>query len=157
MQNPSVTHSTFVIERHYPASPQRVFAAFADPAKKLRWFGAGATRDFLEHQMDFQAGGHERTLSRMKEGTPFPGVILANHTTYQDIVPDRRIVFAYTMTMGDYCFSASLVTVELLPNDQGTDLIFTEQGAYFEGSDGGERRRHGWEELLQSLAQSLAD
>jgi len=34
----SVTHSTFVIERSYAVTPERVFAAFADPEKKRRWF-----------------------------------------------------------------------------------------------------------------------
>jgi dihydrofolate reductase len=33
-----VIHDTFVIERTYPASPARVFAAWADPAVKSRWF-----------------------------------------------------------------------------------------------------------------------
>jgi hypothetical protein len=32
MTETPVVHSTFVIEREYPASPARVFAAFADPA-----------------------------------------------------------------------------------------------------------------------------
>jgi len=38
MSERTVNHSTFVIERHYAAAPERVFAAFADPAKKRRWF-----------------------------------------------------------------------------------------------------------------------
>jgi len=29
-----VIHSTFVIERSYPATPERVFAAFADPGEE---------------------------------------------------------------------------------------------------------------------------
>ncbi len=43
MEQLSVTHSTFVIERSYPTSPERVFAAFADPAKKRRWFAEGGS------------------------------------------------------------------------------------------------------------------
>ena len=37
MKDRSVTHATFVIERSYPTTPQRVFAAFSDPAKTRRW------------------------------------------------------------------------------------------------------------------------
>jgi len=155
MPEQSVTHSTFVIERSYPAPPHRVFAAFADPLKKRRWYGEGESRELLLHEIDFQAGGHERTQYRFKPGTPFPGATLTNQTVYQDIVPDRRIVFAYTMAMESRRFSASLVTLELLPTDTGTQLIFTEQGAFFEGSDGAERREGGWRQLLESLAKSL--
>ncbi len=41
MQSQSVTHGTYVIERSFPVKPERVFAAFADPVKKQRWFAAG--------------------------------------------------------------------------------------------------------------------
>ena len=41
MESPTVIHSTFVIERNYPTTPERVFAALADPVKKRRWFAEG--------------------------------------------------------------------------------------------------------------------
>ena len=156
MKERSVTHSTYVIERHYPATPQRVFAAFSDPAKKRRWFAEGEQREVEEFEMDFRVGGRERTLSRMGAGTPFPGTPLVNETVYQDIVAERRIVLAYTMTLGDRRISASLATFELVPAEKGTDLIFTEQAAFFEGADGPQIREAGWRALLERLAKGLA-
>lgn len=155
MEERSVTHSTFVIERSYPTTPERVFAAFAEPAKKRRWCAEGGGREVEEFEMDFRPGGKERTRSRFKEGTPFPGVALTNDAVYQDIVPNRRVVMAYTMTLGDRRFSASLATVELLPAEKRTDLIFTHQGAFFEGADGPQIREEGWRKLLESLAKEL--
>jgi uncharacterized protein YndB with AHSA1/START domain len=37
LEEQSVIHSTFVIERRYPKLPEEVFSAFADTAKKRRW------------------------------------------------------------------------------------------------------------------------
>jgi uncharacterized protein YndB with AHSA1/START domain len=156
MQERSVTHSTFVIERTYPATPERVFAAFADPAKKRRWYADEKGMDVEEFAMDFRVGGRDRARYRFKEGSPFPGIALVNDTVYQDIVPNRRLVIAYTMTLGDKRISASLATLEMLPADAGTDLVFTEQGAYFEGADGPQMRQDGWRQLLENLARELA-
>lgn len=58
------------------------------------------------------------------------------------------------MTLGDKRISASLVTVEFLPTEKRTDLLFTEQGAFFEDADGPEIREEGWRKLLESLAMS---
>jgi uncharacterized protein YndB with AHSA1/START domain len=152
---PTVTHSTFTIERNYPVPPERVFAAFADPAKKRRWFAEGENRQPEVFELDFQVGGAERTQSRMGPNTPFPGVVITNHTIYQDIVLNRRIVFAYTMSLGEKRISASLATVEFLPSDSGTSLRFTDQGAFFEGADGTKMREEGWNHLLDSLAAEV--
>ena len=156
MEKQSVIHHTFVIERNYPATPERVFAAFADPVKKRRWFAQGEHHDVEHFEMDFRVGGKELTHSRFKEGTPFKGVTLTNDTIYQDIVPNSRVVHASTMTFGGKCISASLVTVEFLPAEHGTDLILTHQAAFFEGADGPEIREMGWRKLLDKLATELS-
>lgn len=58
MTERSVTHATFVIERTYDASPGRVFAAWADPAAKARWFGNLDAPDPW-YELDFRLGGRE--------------------------------------------------------------------------------------------------
>lgn len=155
MEKTSVTHSTFVIARNYPATPEKVFAAFADPAKKRRWFADSENGTAEVFEMDFRVGGNDRTVRRMPAGSPFPGVALTNHTNYQDIVPNRRVVIAYTMTLGEKRISASLATFELVATEPGTDLIFTEQIAFFEGADGPQVREQGWRLLLERLSQEL--
>ena len=150
MQERTVLHSTFVIERTYAAPVERVFAAFSDPASKRRWYAEGEGRTVEEFKMDFRVGGSDLTRFRFERG------LLTNHTTYQDIVPNRRIVFAYTMGFGEQPFSASLATLEFVPSEAGTDVIFTDQGAFFEGSDGPQIREQGWKGLLDSLQQHIA-
>ena len=156
MPEPSAIHNTFVIERSFPKPPERVFSACADPAKKRRWFAGGDTHEIDEFQSDFRVGGAERLRYRLGQATPFPGAVLVNDSRYQDIVPNRRIVSASTMDLADKRISASLVTFEFLPTEKGTDLIFTHQGTFFEGSGGPQLREEGWRKLLDNLAAELA-
>ncbi len=101
--------------------------------------------------MDFRVGGTEHSRFHMKDGTP-----IANDTSYHDIEPNRRIVFAYTMSVGGRRISTSLATIELLPTDKGTDFVFTEQAAFFEGSDGPKIRQEGWSRLFEQLEKELS-
>jgi uncharacterized protein YndB with AHSA1/START domain len=156
MEDRSVIHSTFVIERSYPATPERVFRAFSDPAQKRRWFVEGDHHDVEHFEMDFRVGGRELARFRFKEGTPLKGVVCTSTTTYQDIVPNSRVVLASTMSIHEKNFSASLVTIELLPSGTGTDVVFTHQGAFFEGADGPQRREEGWRKLAEKLAGEFA-
>jgi len=106
--------------------------------------------------MDFRAGGTEHGRFRFKAGLPLPeGTVGGNDTHYLDIVPNRRIVIAYTMSINGKHISSSQATFELLPARGGTDLVFTEQAAFFEGADGPEMRTAGWRDLLERLAEEL--
>jgi uncharacterized protein YndB with AHSA1/START domain len=155
MAKSSVTHSTFIIERNYAVGPEQVFAAWADPAQKRRWFADGEHAEIEEHRLDFRVGGIEKTR-RIITGGPFKGTPLTNDSVYLDIVGNERIVFAYTMTLGGKRISSSQATVEFLPNGKGTILAFTEQGAFFEGADGAEMREQGWKSLIGQLEKIFA-
>jgi uncharacterized protein YndB with AHSA1/START domain len=156
METQPVTHSTFVIERIYPTTPERVFAAFSDPAKKRRWFVDGKGSEIQDFKMDFRVGGLEHRRFLITADNPVKGSVITNSTTYQDIIPNRRIVLAYTMSMADKPFSASQSTFEFVPTEKGTKLLFTEQIAFFENSDGLEMRQDGWRKLLDALGLELA-
>ena len=157
MEKQSTIHSTFLLERSYPVPPEKVFAAFADPAAKKRWnYGAG-NHNLLEHTSNFAVGGGETAAMILGPNAgPVAGKRMTIETRYQDIVPNRRLVWAYKMSMEGTPFSASLATVELLKTDKGTDLILTHQGAYFENADGPEMRKGGWTDLLGKLGEELA-
>jgi uncharacterized protein YndB with AHSA1/START domain len=156
MSHQPVTPNTFVIERYYPRPIKRVFAAFADSALKRRWFAVSENHQVQEFAMDFQVGGSEKAVYRFNENTPFSGVLLTNLGSYQDIVTNERIVTASTMSFGNKRISASLITIEFIPTDTGTDLICTHQGVFFEGADGPQIREAGWHKLLEQLAAELA-
>ena len=67
-----VVHRTLSVERTYPAPPAHIFAAFADPGTKRRWFAEGADFEVDEFTLDFRVGGFERTRFRSAGSAPPP-------------------------------------------------------------------------------------
>lgn len=138
-----VNHATFVVEKNYEASPAKVYHAWSDPIAKAKWF---SKPDIFE----FQAGGREYS-----SGGPPEGPIFTFDACYQEIVPEHRIVYSYTLDMNATRISVSLTTVEFFPTETGTKLVFTEQGAFLDGHDTPEIREHGTKEMLDALGKTL--
>lgn len=150
MTERSVVHSTFTIERTYDVSPSRVFAAFADPAAHDRWAVRNQDRSITEYRHDFRVHGHESgRFSR--DGT----TTITSETLYQEIVPDQRIIYAYTMAIDDVRISASLAVIELEPAGVGTRFVYTEHAAFLDGRDTPAVREAGCRTLFDRLDAEL--
>ena len=153
MTERNVTHSTFVIDRLYDASPARVWAAWSTEEAKKLWFGGGdGTWTPLERAFDFRVGGRERAVGRWKSGT-----VSAFDALYWDIIPEERIVYTYEMHIDDRKISVSLASVELHREGEGTRLKVTESGAFLDGYDDAGSREHGTRALLGQLEASLRE
>lgn len=146
----TTTHATFVIERQYKAAPARVFAAFADPTQKIKWFGGPEDWNKSNHTLDFRVGGKESV-----SGGPPGGVVHAYSGTIWDIVENERLVISYEMHLDSTRISVSLGTTEIKPNGAGSTLIYTEQGSYLDGYDDAGERERGTQQLFNQLESFL--
>jgi uncharacterized protein YndB with AHSA1/START domain len=148
----SVTHAEFTIERRYTQTPAQTFSAFADPELKRQWFANAGNWEDAEWELDFRVGGGELSAG---------GAAAGNHklfrSRFHDIVEDERILYSYDLFHDQRLISVSLTTVEFGPDEGGgTRLLFTEQGAFFDGLDAAEVREHGSGKLLDRLGRFLA-
>ncbi len=122
-----VQHDTFTVTLDVDAPPDRVYEAFADPAVRRRWFRLPGRDATYEH--DFRVGGGEaaRSTFPMPDGTVED---VAYDSRFVDLVPDRRIVLTYETHVDGILRWTSLVTVDLIPDGDGTQLRRTEQVAF---------------------------
>lgn len=143
MSDRFVKHGTFVIEKNYPAGRGRVYEALADAEAKARWFSKPEI-------FEFRVGGREYSSGELPDGA-----VMVFDAMYQEIVPRERVVYTYSMDMNGVRISVSITTIELLDVEGGTKLVFTEQGAFFDGHDTVEIREHGTREMLGMLGRVL--
>ncbi len=143
----SAEPASFTIERIYPTSPQRVFAAWSDAQAKNSWFAQGS-----DYSLDFSVGGSERLTANASEGVQY-----TYEARYYDIVEDERIVYAYEMHRNETRISVSLTSVQLEAIAEGTRLSYIEQGVFLDGHDTPAAREHGTRELLEKLGTRLGE
>ncbi len=135
---------SFSVERDLAAAPDRVFACYAEPAARRRWFGVPGAPDAV-HQLDFRPGGGE--VSRGHSAATGTPELVEYRSVFWDIVPGARLVFGYELVLDGIRRWTSLVTVELSAADDGarTRLRHTEHYVYLAYSgDVARRPRPAW-------------
>jgi uncharacterized protein YndB with AHSA1/START domain len=144
----STLHATLVFEREIPASTEKVFAAFVDPAARAQWGTPSDTAVVIYDEADFREGGQDRFRCGSKENPNIHGV-----THYLDIAPNRRVVSSETIVVDGRRLCVSLTTLELIPDGQKTRLKNTTQLASFIGEDMVKGHTAGTNASLDNLVQ----
>lgn len=141
------TLPSLIIVRRIKAPPGKIYAALTEPKLMIRWWGpdAGPT---LSAEADVRPGGRFSIVFRLLNGDEH------NPTgVYQEVVPDRKLVFTWEwpgMPERD-----SLVTFLLEPSEGGTRLTLRHERLPNEET----RRSHedGWNGFLDKLLVFLGD
>jgi len=146
----TVRPATLVFERDYPVSPDKVFAAFADPKAVLDWGSPGEGWEMRYDAADFSVGGTDLCrFGPVGEGS------YVNAIRYEVIEPGRRIVQISTLSHKDMRTFVGVVAIEFTPTATGTRLKLTEIGVYVDGADNPEGHEEGWSAMLDQLGGHL--
>jgi uncharacterized protein YndB with AHSA1/START domain len=146
----AAVRGAFSLERVFKATPAQVFKAFTDESAKSRWFSGGDDHTVIERRMDVRPGGRELAVGLWKTG-----VTTRFDAFYFDVVPDRRLVYAYEMHLDARKISVSLACVEIEPHPAGVKLKVSEQAVFLDGYEDNGSREHGTNFLMDKLAASL--
>jgi len=136
--------STLVVRRTIAAAPERLFAAWTEPAHLRAWWGPpGVTCEAAE--VDLRPGGAYRLANRLPDGK-----VLWIAGTFEEIDPPRRLV--YSWQLGDE--PASRVTVQFVPAGAATEVIVTHERIATPAAH--ESHEQGWLGCLAELASWVA-
>lgn len=135
---------TFI--RRFRASPDKVWRALTQPQAMKEWMAPSDQCSMPVAEADVRVGGRYHLVMLDSKG--------AEHDltgTYREVVPNRRLV--YTWSWLDAAERRSLVTLELRPTPEGTELTLTHE----QFSDTAERNHHehGWSSTLARLERLL--
>lgn len=157
MTSQPVTHDTFEIRKQVSRTPQEAFQHFSKADKKARWYAHTGTHEVRAYTLDFSVGGEESLVAVMPEGTPIAGAELHWSSRIARIDPAERIAFFQTLDVNGNRISAALVTISFEENAKGCEIVLVHQATFFDGADGPEMRRMGWEHLLQAAAAAAEE
>jgi uncharacterized protein YndB with AHSA1/START domain len=141
------TRPSLSFERRLNASPDKVYAAWTDPEKIIRWFGrSDAKADSFRAEIEARVGGRFRvSFSTDSEYYEVGGV-------YREVVPSQRLVFSWVWHSTPE--RESLVTVSLKPDGDGTLLTLHHEQLFDQPARDGHER--GWIGALDKLEGFIA-
>lgn len=132
------------LSRNIKAPPDRVYAAWTDPAQLKQWFAPEdvTTVDFVA---DVRVGGKYRWDLIHSDGEK-----MSASGEYRELQPGKKIVFTWQWEDDEaWTNQTSIVTITLTESSGGTDLQFRhEQLPSVESRD---RHIGGWSSILDKL------
>ena len=145
--NPSVAvKPSLTLKRRLKAAPEKVYAAWTDPEKIVKWFGPEQI-ETLSAQADARVGGRFRIVMRSSDGEEHDvgGV-------YREVVPNKKLVFTWAWRSTPERESA--VTVLIKPDGARSLLTLVHEQFFDEAAR--DRHEHGWTGCLNKLERYLS-
>lgn len=106
-------HMILTSRRRLSATPETVWAAFADADRLGKWWGPNGFSTTTRH-FDFRQGGTWDYVMHSPDGQDFPG-----HRTFTEIAAPLRLVARHEGSMHDFTMA---VTLE--PAGDGTEMAW---------------------------------
>lgn len=147
--------SAITIKRDYKHPVAKVFAAFAQPEQKAKWFGVVSDGTENERFMDCRTGGRE-----VLEVLWPSGVISRFDARYSQVTENSRLVYTYDLFIDGKLYSVSLADVIFEQKDGRTSVSFAETTSYYEEQNVDEMtasRLHGTTALFDMMEMALND
>jgi uncharacterized protein YndB with AHSA1/START domain len=140
------TKPSLTLKRRLEAPPGKVYEAWTDPDKIMRWWGPERAEP-LRAEADTRVGGRFRVIFRTPDGEEHDvsGV-------YREVVPDEKLVFTWAWRTTPE--RESLVTLTFKRDGDGTLLTLLHEQFFDEIA----RDNHGtgWTGALDKLEQLFA-
>ena len=150
MENRNVeSEISLVITRVLPFPRETVFRAWCEPEQLKNWFCPGGYKTpFAE--MDARKGGKHRIGMDPPEGggVHYAGGVMTEFS------PPERISFTWRWEGEALDSGESLVTVELRPKGDGTEITLTHER--FASEESKNNHNQGWQGCLDNLQRMLA-
>jgi uncharacterized protein YndB with AHSA1/START domain len=139
------------VERLLDAPPERVFAAWTDPAVLRRWWAAEPGWTTPEATTDVRVGGRYRLSMQDTHGS-----VRTVAGEYLEVDPPRRLV--YTWAWEPHADDAqpgepTIVTVEFVPEGSSTRVVLEQRT--FRDAAQRDMHEHGWRGCLDNLDRVL--
>lgn len=136
-----MTERVVTIKKRFGFAADRVFAAWLDQRLAPRFLFATPDGEMVKAELDPVVGGAFNFTERRD------GKDVAHVGRYLEIIPPRRIVFEFHVSVGPP--DPTRVTIEIRPTDGGgCELSLVHEGVPPEHAD---RDRHGWQTILDKL------
>jgi len=143
------TVTSIRLERTFRAEPEKVFRAWTERDRILRWScPEGAVLEDVA--IDLREGGSYELRMRGSEGEPYTAF-----GVYREVVPPNRLVYTWDWREPEHAVGETLVTVELHPIENGgTRLVLTHER--FPDADQAAGHEEGWTSSLGRLETLLS-
>lgn len=138
------TQDSLEISQQIPAKRDQVFEAWAGPGQK-DWFKP-EDMELVRADADVRVGGKFRVSMQGQDGQ-----VHTCYGTYEEVVPNRRVVFTHQWV--DKEPVETRVTVKF--EDEGTGTKVTLQQEGFEDPEEAKGHEEGWASTLRSLAKQF--